>query len=54
MNKELLNTPIVKSAIKRYISDGLTLKEINLKLLDIQLIIITEDELQEFIKNNIK
>lgn len=49
MNKELLETPVVESSIRRYLRNGLNLEEILDKLLDIHLIIITQKELIEFI-----
>ena len=52
MNKELLNTPILKNAIVRYLEEDLSLKEILDKLFDIHLIIITEKELKDFILTN--
>ena len=52
MNKELLDTPILKSAIARYLEEDLSLKEILNKLFDIHLIIITEKELEDFILTN--
>jgi hypothetical protein len=52
LNQELLNTPIVKQSIIRYLKQELSLNEILQKLLDIQLIIISKDELQIFIKDN--
>jgi hypothetical protein len=53
MNKELLNTPVVKGSIKRYLELGLNLEEILNKLLDIHLIIITKKELSDFIEENL-
>ncbi len=51
MNKELLNTIIVKISIKRYLELDYSIDEIRLKLEDIHLIILTNDDLGEFIKN---
>ena len=53
MNQELLNTPIVKESIKRYLELGYSHKKILDKLLDIHLIIITNEELIEFIENKL-
>lgn len=53
MNKELLDTPIVKQSILRYLELGFSLNEILDKLLDIHLIIITKKELECFINNKL-
>lgn len=50
MNKELLNTPIVKGQIKRYLSEDYILEHILDRLHEIHLIQITVDELIEFIE----
>ena len=50
MNEELLDTYVVKSDITRWLNDGKTLTEILFKLEDIQLIVISEEELKNFIE----
>jgi hypothetical protein len=50
MNKELLNTIYVKSSIRRYLREKLSLKEILIRLEDIHYIFITEEELKSFIE----
>lgn len=50
MNEDLLNTPIVKSAINHYLEIGYTIKQINERLMDVHLIIISNEELKNFIE----
>lgn len=51
MNEELLNTPAVKSSIKRYLEMGLRFEDIKERLIDIHLIIVDDDKLHDFIDN---
>lgn len=51
MNKELLETPIVKASLKRYSEQGLSNEEILNKLEDIHFIFISEEELREVLDN---
>ena len=50
MNRELLETQIVKSSILRYLQMGFSINQIREKLEDIHLIVIPTEELEEFIK----
>jgi hypothetical protein len=49
-NKDLINTPIVKGQIERYLCLNYTNKKILKRLFEIHLIEITEEELIEFIE----
>lgn len=49
MNRELLETEMVKQDVKRWYKEGYSLSEILTKLGDIHLIVISPEELEEFI-----
>jgi len=49
MNEDLLKTPVVKSAIERYLTMKMNFEQIKAKLMDIHLIIVDDDALKEFI-----
>lgn len=49
MNEDLLKTPVVKSAVERYLTMNMSFEQIKAKLMDIHLIIVDDDALKEFI-----
>jgi hypothetical protein len=49
MNEDLLKTPVVKSAVERYLTMKMNFEQIKAKLMDIHLIIVDDDALKEFI-----
>jgi len=49
MNDDLLKTPVVKSAVERYLTMKMNFEQIKAKLMDIHLIIVDDDALKEFI-----
>ena len=52
MNENLLNTFIVKAQVKRYLSEGMSFKDILIKLEWIHLIKINQKQLKEYIELN--